>query len=157
MPDTYCPNCHATVAAGRFCSNCARPLIQEPHAAPTPVYSKTGKSLSPGLLILTILILLFAFGVCVMVFSGKPLSQSTAQTSSTESSTITLAKFNRLSEGMTYNQVVAVLGKDGTVISSTNIGGIKTVMYQWNAGLIANMNAMFQDGKMISKAQFGLE
>lgn len=35
---------------------------------------------------------------------------------------------------------------------------VTTVMVQWeNPGVFAgNMNAMFQNGKMISKAQFGL-
>jgi hypothetical protein len=33
---------------------------------------------------------------------------------------------------------------------------VYTRMYQWDAGFMANMNAMFQDGRLIQKAQFGL-
>jgi hypothetical protein len=62
---------------------------------------------------------------------------------------------------MTYSEVVQILGQSGTEISRSSIAGITTVMYQWNAGGLAglsggNMNAMFQDGRLVSKAQFGL-
>ncbi len=57
---------------------------------------------------------------------------------------------------MTYRQVVGILGEEGTVMSENEIGGYKTVMYQWKSGVLANMNATFQNDKLISKAQFGL-
>lgn len=66
------------------------------------------------------------------------------------------ANFAKIREGMTYEEVVAIVGQPSQLLSSSEIGGIKTVMYQWDAGLVANANAMFQNGKMVSKAQFGL-
>lgn len=30
-------------------------------------------------------------------------------------------------------------------------------MYQWGGGFGANMNAIFQNGKLVQKAQFGLK
>ena len=75
-----------------------------------------------------------------------------------EGPAVTLAQFNQVREGMTYEEVVAVLGSEGVEQSSSNIAGIKTVMYAWNGNTMGgNMNAMFQDGKLIQKAQFGLE
>lgn len=71
---------------------------------------------------------------------------------------VTMAQFNQLKEGMTYEDVVTILGSPGEQMSSSEIAGTKTVMYEWNgATLGANMNAMFQNNKMASKAQFGLE
>jgi hypothetical protein len=64
--------------------------------------------------------------------------------------------FGRIREGMTYEEVVAIVGEPSQLLSSSQIGDIQIKMYQWNAGIVANANAMFQDGKMISKAQFGL-
>jgi len=66
------------------------------------------------------------------------------------------ANFARIREGMTFDEVVAIVGQPSQLLSSSEIGGIKTAMYQWDAGIVANANAMFQDGKMVSKAQFGL-
>lgn len=72
---------------------------------------------------------------------------------------ITLAEFNRLEMGMSYQQVVDIVGLDGTVMAETEIAGYKNVMVMWNGetGIGANANAMFQNGKLIQKAQFGLE
>jgi hypothetical protein len=41
-------------------------------------------------------------------------------------------------------------------MSSSNVAGYQTVMYGWNAWTGAGMNAMFQNGKLVTKAQFGL-
>jgi len=72
---------------------------------------------------------------------------------------ITLAEFNALQTGMTYQQAVAILGEQGTVMSENTIAGSHTVMYSWeNDGFLAgNMNAMFQNGELISKSQLGLK
>ena len=70
---------------------------------------------------------------------------------------ITAAGFAAITTGMAYDQVVAILGQPGEEISSSDIAGHSTVMYQWKGAGLGNMNAMFQNGKLISKAQFGLK
>ena len=72
---------------------------------------------------------------------------------------VTMANFRRLESGMSYEEVTGILGKEGEEISSSDIAGIHTVMYQWmgDTGWGANMNVMFQDDKLIQKAQFGLK
>lgn len=73
---------------------------------------------------------------------------------------VTKAGFGALKDGMSYEDAVAILGRAGEKMSESELGGVRTVMYQWKAdrgSLGANMNAMFQDGKLISKAQFGLK
>lgn len=74
---------------------------------------------------------------------------------------ITLAKFNQLREGMTYDQVVQVLGAEGTIMSENAFGQgqfrIHTVMYMWDGpGFMANMNCMFQNDRLMSRSQLGL-
>jgi hypothetical protein len=70
------------------------------------------------------------------------------------------AKFNQIQNGMTYEEVVAIIGADGEVISETGEKGtdLHTVMYEWKAdgGFGANANFMFQGGKLTNKAQFGV-
>lgn len=67
--------------------------------------------------------------------------------------------YSKLQTGMSYEEVVAILGQNGEEISSNDIAGYKNVMYKWNgdSGFGANMNAMFQNGKLIQKAQYGLQ
>lgn len=87
----------------------------------------------------------------------QPLGiHSVADTPAVAAQGLTLQQYGQLQTGMSYERTVAILGRPGEEISSTDIGGIKTVMYQWKSARGANMNAMFQDGALISKAQFGL-
>lgn len=79
----------------------------------------------------------------------------------TEAATgVNMTNFSKLRNGMSYQEAVKILGKEGEVLSESEIGGIKTVMYKWDAdegSWGANMNAMFQNGKLMSKSQFGLK
>ncbi|PSJ57400.1 hypothetical protein C7I85_22715 [Mesorhizobium soli] len=59
---------------------------------------------------------------------------------------------------MSYTQAVLVLGCKGDELSQSEMAGFVTVMYMWDgSGFGGNMNAMFQNGRLIAKAQFGLE
>ena len=72
------------------------------------------------------------------------------------SSRLSKASFDRISTGMSYPQVVAVIGEPGEEISRMELAGRVTVMYSWNRFTDGNLSAMFHDGKLISKAQSGL-
>lgn len=69
----------------------------------------------------------------------------------------TLAEYMQIQEGMSYSQVRDIIGADGTEISRNSLAGITTVMYSWTNDDFSNMNTMFQNGKLVSKAQFGLQ
>lgn len=64
----------------------------------------------------------------------------------------TLAEFYQLQPGMTYRQVCQIIGSDGVLVSDVTMAGYHTAMYQWEGygQLGANMNAMFQNGRLIS-------
>lgn len=72
---------------------------------------------------------------------------------------ISAAEFKELQTGMTQAEVSAIVGSEGEVISENEIAGTRTVMVQWDgeSGFGANANAMFQNGKLMQKSQFGLE
>lgn len=74
---------------------------------------------------------------------------------------VTFEAFSRLEHGMSYEQVCKILGCDGHLLFRIGgVGGVpETAMYSWQgAGIIgANMNATFKDGKLTSKAQFGMD
>jgi hypothetical protein len=78
--------------------------------------------------------------------------------STTKNDGVSLSEFSQITTGMSYAQVSRILGSGGTENSRTDIGGTTTVMYTWQgSGFASNMNAMFQDEKLVSKAQFGLK
>jgi len=74
-----------------------------------------------------------------------------------EDKEVTLKEFNEIKTGMTYDEVVKIIGFKGEEGSMTELGGIKTIMYTWNNPDFSNMNATFQNDKLVSKAQFGLK
>ncbi len=76
---------------------------------------------------------------------------------STDDGEITMAEFNQIHAGMRQNEVTKIVGGAGEMLSETDIAGIHTEMRMWDGDtLAANANVMFQDGKVVSKAQFGL-
>ena len=75
---------------------------------------------------------------------------------------ISLEEFNKIETGMTYEEVRDIVGGEGTLGSSVDVGfgeEYKTEIYQWTGegSLGANANVTFQGGKVISKAQIGLK
>ncbi len=71
---------------------------------------------------------------------------------------VSKAQYDALSSGISYAQAVSVLGCHGEELSSSEMAGYKTVMFMWSGnGFGGNMNAMFQNGELINKAQFGLK
>lgn len=91
--------------------------------------------------------------------SSQPAVQEpTAKPTEKKVSGVTMEQFKSITEGMSYEEVVKILGSEGETLSSSELAGYKTVMYQWKgASIMSNMNATFQNDKMVSKAQFGLK
>jgi len=72
---------------------------------------------------------------------------------------LTLAKFGQIQTGMSYDEVVAIIGNNGVEQSTSEVGNIRTVMVSWaNPGLMqGNASIIFQNGKLMSKSQLGLK
>ena len=68
---------------------------------------------------------------------------------------LTIDKFNAIQFGMTYEEVLDIVGEEGTNISETTIMDYVTAIYQWDEGL-NNFNVTFENNVVIGKAQFGL-
>lgn len=97
--------------------------------------------------------------------TSSPPSRSSADNSpntangTATSGGVTLANYDRLQTGMTYAQVVQILGKQGEKMSSNEVGSLKIEMYRWdgNGGRDSEMHAFFQNGKLDKKMQFALK
>lgn len=71
--------------------------------------------------------------------------------------TVSLAQYQKLATGMSYAAARQTLGCEGTEMSRSDAAGYATVMYTWNGSTLGgNMNAMFQNDRLINKSQFGL-
>jgi hypothetical protein len=74
---------------------------------------------------------------------------------------VTKEKFDQIKDGMTYEEVVSIIGAEGTLVSETGEKGTQThtAIYEFEAdgSFGANANFMFQGGKLVNKAQFGIE
>ena len=100
-------------------------------------------------------------GIPVLIIGITVLTQNTSvPTSQSATNKINIEKFNTIQTGMTYQEVVNIIGEEGTMMSESNIGNdetYRTILYYWYGDNgISNANIMFQNNKVISKAQIGL-
>ncbi len=81
-----------------------------------------------------------------------------SQPTPTPSAGVTSAQFGKITTGMSYAEVVGIVGEQGKVMSESEIAGIKGAMYSWsgNGGIGSSMTVMFQNDKVVTKAQLGL-
>ena len=73
-------------------------------------------------------------------------------------SNISLEKYNQIQEGMTYEEVVSIVGEEGEVVSEVDIGypEYATKLYSWSNDN-GTMTITFQNNKVYSKMQYGLQ
>lgn len=101
--------------------------------------------------------------------TNPTVSNTATKTETTESKTetttnddkstsgLTLEKFNQIQNGMKYEEVVKILGGNGTETSSFSSGSLKTVSYKWEGEKYARITATFRNGELTSKIQSGLK
>lgn len=89
--------------------------------------------------------------------TNQPANQS--NTKQQGGTSISLKSFDKIQNGMSYKQVVAIVGSPGEIMRSDMIGGAKTDLYKWNVKGSDNayMDALFQGDKLIDKSQSGLK
>lgn len=77
----------------------------------------------------------------------------------TNSPKISMEEFEALATGITYEEAVEIIGGEGELTSQVDVAGYDTKLYTWEGegSFGSNANATFQNGKLTSKAQFGLE
>jgi hypothetical protein len=102
-----------------------------------------------------VFIAILVFGNNHTEINSTPLAGSPMVSRS--SCTVTADGFANLRTGDSYQTAVRKLGCNGSEMSRSEIADYTTVMYTWEGkDFASNMNAMFQNDKLVSKAQFGL-
>lgn len=118
-----------------------------------------------------LIVLLFCGGVALIgrgiEQASKHAPQPSAPTDEEESkftppglrkpspASVTLANYNRVRAGMSTADVFALLGPGQPEVES-QVAGISTVSIRWHGTFGANCSVMFQNDRVIQKAQFGL-
>jgi hypothetical protein len=69
---------------------------------------------------------------------------------------ITMATFQLISKGMTYEQIRNFMGSDGQEGVRSVTGGHHTVVYTWKNADGSYLNLMFEDERLMLKGQSGL-
>lgn len=88
---------------------------------------------------------------------GTPAETKTdSSSSSSGSGNLTLDNFNKLKAGMKYDEVVKILGSEGSETSSSSIGKIELKSYKWEGEKYARIYVHFKNDEMTSKSQSGL-
>lgn len=101
---------------------------------------------------------LFLFVDGATHFGETETPKNTANSNSEKTDGINGEKFNEIQNGMSYDEVVAIIGEDGTSISESELADIKTEIYEWEShDGWGNANITFQNGKVVNKAQFGVD
>ncbi len=153
----FCPSCGSECKDDwKFCVKCSSPITNETDIIAQPILVKPQRTPSKAGTIVKLLstlaficIVLFTTGIGDAIFS-KPK--------------ITMEKYSRIQTGMSYNQVCQIIGEPGEELATTHVPGIPGVMgsitdkmYGWTNKDGSNFNAMFENDKLINKAQLGLK
>jgi len=69
---------------------------------------------------------------------------------------ITGEALRAIKPGMSYQEVVAIIGSEGTRSTSMNMGGTVSESFQWKAGPLKWIQVMFTDGHAAMSSQVGL-
>ncbi len=69
----------------------------------------------------------------------------------------TMDQYNRINKGMTYKEVVAVMGFEGEKFSSRRQNWTFTETYRWNSPWGPSVQVIFEQGRVIDKLPVGLK
>ena len=96
--------------------------------------------------------------VTAMFQNGQLTNKATANLSFFKGNTdFTMDQFNKIQQGMPYDDVKAVMGTDGYLESESQLMGSNSTVYGWISKSGANVQVTFSDGQVNSKTQFGLK
>lgn len=85
-----------------------------------------------------------------------PFAPNIFTSSSSESQLVTMAEYNQIYDGMSYADVVIIIGSHGEELSRSSTADYTITMYAWTNKNGSNMTAMFENGKLTTKSQLGL-
>lgn len=143
------------MAKTKKCKYCQSEIDKK--ATVCPVCKRTIKG--HGCLVIVFIVLIIFCATIYGTFSINDAVQKEVSGVSEDSEYITLDEFNEIQTGMTYEQVVAIIGSSGTPSVQTDGEGMSYQIYTWYGNGVAgsNANVTFINGEVSAKAQVGLK
>lgn len=140
----------------KYCKFCRSQI--DPKATVCPVCKRTQKKGHGCLLSIIIFVFIICGGIAMTINMGNSIQKSVSGVKD-KSEYITLEEYNKIESGMTYEQVVEIVGSDGTVSSQVESNGYKIVIISWYGNGVAgsNANVTFTNNAVSGKAQVGLK
>lgn len=89
--------------------------------------------------------------------SSPATSSNTATATKKSASGLSLDKYNQIKNGMTYKQVVEIIGSEGTETMSSGNGKYKVESYKWDGEGYEYLSIVLSGGKVTSKTQANLK
>ena len=88
--------------------------------------------------------------------SSPSTSDSPKTTSSSDSASLSMEKYEKIKNGMSYEEVAEILGSKGSETRSSTIGKIELKSYKWEGDKYQRIYVNFRDDKVNTKSQSGL-
>lgn len=137
MKTVYCKTCGKEIAkSAKICPNCGA----------------KNKGKAKGLrIVIAVLLILAGIGT---LFGNS----STNENEDKKDTTVTMDEFMQIETGMSYDDVVKIIGFDGTLNTQVDLfnDGDKTEIYEWKNAM-SGVVITFQGGVVTTKTQHGLE
>ena len=138
----------------KYCKECGVEVSSSAKKCP-----KCGKDRTHPVLRGVLLAILIIGVIGAAVSPGDETNTTETGTSIVQEQTkMTLEKFNKIETGMTYQQVVNIVGEEGTLSTESSYANQTMKVYYWYASNgISNATVSFMNGKVTAKSQLGLE
>jgi len=91
------------------------------------------------------------------IVAASPGTTITPANKTASGGTLTKENFARIKNGMSYKQVVEIIGFEGEETSSSEIGRYKVASYKWSGPDYTMIYGVFTNDKLTSKTQANLK
>lgn len=137
----------------RKCKDCGAEISKSAKTCPN-----CGKNLKTHI-VRNVFLVVILIGIIAVIVSPKENDSALTGTDIVQNQEkMTLEKFNKIETGMTYQEVVDIIGEEGTLSTESSYGNQTMQIYYWYASNgISNATVSFQNGKVTAKSQIGLE
>ena len=134
------------------CSQAGEPQVRIPN--------RDGVMPALGFNLLTVALIVIT-GICSLAISSCSRGTSTTSTPAPEPTPtsrkgVTLANYNKLQTGMSYSEVVEILGSPGKKISDETAAP-NTITYMWGGDQVGNIRVTFQNDRLLQKSEYGMQ